>query len=112
MGFLQWCRLAEVPGHAADAIAEPGAAVVDLFIGEDEYRGRGYGVVMLRAFLRDVIFASPDVTICYIDPDPENAVAIRSYTRAGFHELGVVMNDGRGDPAWLMSIARGEVLRP
>jgi aminoglycoside 6'-N-acetyltransferase len=112
MGFLQWCRLAEVPGHAAESLAGPGAAAVDLFIGEDEYRGRGYGAAMLRAFLRDVVFAPPDVTICYIDPSPKNAVAIRSYARVGFRELGIVANDAYGDPAWLMSIARDEVLAP
>jgi aminoglycoside 6'-N-acetyltransferase len=112
IGFLQWCRLAEVPGHAAESLAPPGAAAVDLFIGADDYRGRGYGAAMLRAFLRDVIFAVPDITICYIDPDPENAVAIRSYARVGFRDLGFVAHDASGDPAWLMSIARDEVLAP
>jgi RimJ/RimL family protein N-acetyltransferase len=112
MGFLQWCRLAEVPGHAAENMAEPGAAAVDLYIGEDEYRGRGYGAAMLRTFLREVVFAPPDVTACYIDPHPKNAVAIRSYARAGFRDLGVVQNDAAGDPAWLMVIGRGEVLDP
>jgi aminoglycoside 6'-N-acetyltransferase len=52
-----------------------GAAAVDLFIGEDAYRGRGVGAAMLRAFLREIIFAPPDVTTCFIDPDPGNAVA-------------------------------------
>jgi aminoglycoside 6'-N-acetyltransferase len=93
-------------------LAGPGAAAVDLFIGEDEFRGRGYGAAMLRAFLRDVVFAPPDVTICYIDPSPKNAVAIRSYARVGFRELGIVANDAYGDPSWLMSIARDEVLAP
>jgi aminoglycoside 6'-N-acetyltransferase len=112
IGYLQWCRLSEVPGHAAESLAGPGAAAVDLFIGEDEYRGRGYGTAMLRAFLRDIIFAPADVTICYIDPSPKNEVAIRSYARVGFRELGIVANDAYGDPSWLMSIARDEVLTP
>lgn len=112
IGYLQWCRLAEVPGHAAETIAAPGAAAVDLFIGEDAYRGRGYGAAMLRAFLREVIFAAPDVTACYIDPDPDNAIAIRSYARVGFRALGTITHDAHGDPAWLMVITRAEVLAP
>jgi aminoglycoside 6'-N-acetyltransferase len=112
IGYLQWCRLAEVPGHAAESLAPPGAAAVDLFIGADDYRGRGYGATMLRAFLRDIIFAPPDIAICYIDPHPDNAVAIRSYARVGFRPLGTVATDAAGDPAWLMAITRAEVLAP
>jgi aminoglycoside 6'-N-acetyltransferase len=112
IGYLQWCLLAEIPGHAAESFAPPGAAAVDLFIGEDAYRGRGYGAAMLRAFLRDVIFAPPDVTVCYIDPHPDNTVAIRSYARVGFRDLGIVAVGADGDPAWLMVIARDEVLTP
>lgn len=112
IGFLQWCRLVEVPGHAAETLAEPGAAAVDLFIGEDAYRGRGYGASMLRAFLRDIIFVAPDITACYIDPHPDNAIAIRSYARVGFRARGTITNDAHGDPAWLMAITRAEVLAP
>jgi RimJ/RimL family protein N-acetyltransferase len=110
IGYLQWCRLAEGPGHAADGIADAGAAAVDLFIGEDAYRGRGVGAAMLRAFLREIIFAPPDVTTCFIDPDPGNAVAIRSYERVGFRPLGVVREGADGDPAWLMRIDRDAAL--
>ena len=111
IGYLQWCRLSEVPGHAADGLEEAvaGAAAVDIFIGEDAYRGRGVGAAMLHAFLREVIFAAPDVATCFIDPAPENAVAIRSYARVGFRPLGVVREDSDGDPAWLMRIDRSEV---
>ena len=111
IGYLQWCRLAEVPGHAADGLADAGAgsAAVDLFIGEDSYRGRGLGAAMLRVFLREVIFAAPDVTTCFIDPNPENTVAIRSYERVGFRPLGVVREDADGDPAWLMRIGRDDL---
>lgn len=106
IGFLQWCRLDEVPGHAAEGLAPDGAAAVDLFIGEDTYRGRGLGAAMLRAFLREVIFAAPDVSACYIDPHPDNAAAIRSYERVGFRALGAIAHDAEGDPAWLMRIDR------
>ena len=111
IGYLQWCRLSEVPGHAADGLeaAVTGAAAVDLFIGEDDYRGRGIGAAMLRAFLREVIFAAPNVTTCFIDPAPENAVAIRSYERVGFRPLGVVREDSDGHPAWLMRLDRSEI---
>lgn len=109
IGYLQWCRLDKVPGHAAEGMAE-GSAAVDLFIGEDAYRGRGIGAAMLRAFLREIVFAEQDIRTCFIDPDPENATAIRSYERVGFRPLGVVKYDADGDPAWLMRLDRGEIV--
>lgn len=110
VGYLQWCHLAEVPGHAAEGLAGPGAAAVDLFIGEDAYRGRGIGAAMLRAFLRDIIFVAPGVQRCYIDPHPENAVAIRSYSRVGFRALNIIARDAEDEPSWLMEIDRAAVV--
>jgi aminoglycoside 6'-N-acetyltransferase len=108
-GYLQWYRLAQNPGHPAEAWAGPGAAAVDLFIGEDDFRGRGLGAAMLRAFVRSIVFAEHDVASCFIDPHPDNAAAIRSYQCAGFRALEIAARGDGGDPAWLMRIDREEV---
>ncbi len=107
-GYLQWYRLAENPGHPAESFAEPGAAAVDLLIGEDAYRGRGLGAAMLRNFVRAVVFADHAITACFIDPHPENIVAIRSYRRAGFRDIGSSAVGTDGDVAWLLRYERVE----
>ena len=92
MGFLQWYRLATEPEHSAVGLAPIGSAAIDLFIGEDDYRTKGYGPVMIRAFLRSVIFAEPDIASCAIDPCLANSVAIAAYHKAGFRDLAVRWN--------------------
>ena len=76
-GFLQWYRLATEPEHVAVGLVDPGAAAIDLYIGEERFLHRGFGPVMIRAFLRTVVFAEPDVTACAIDPVVENTTRDR-----------------------------------
>jgi aminoglycoside 6'-N-acetyltransferase len=59
-------------------------AGVDVFIGDDAFRHRGFGVEIIRAFLRDHVFGDPGVNRCIIDPDPDNRIAVRAYEKAGF----------------------------
>lgn len=68
---------------------------LDLFIGEAELVGRGWGPRLVRLMLRR-LFAMPEVARVHIDPDPANAAAIRAYEKAGFHALGRIGTpDGR-----------------
>jgi aminoglycoside 6'-N-acetyltransferase len=92
IGFIQWYRLRDHPDYSGIDLAPEGAAGIDLFIGEDDYRYRGYGAPMLRAFLREVLFAHPDISACAIDPLVENTSAISAYRRTGFREAGIRYN--------------------
>ena len=94
IGYLQWYRLADEPEHPACGLVPYESAAVDLFIGEDEFRGKGYGPVMIRAFLRGVVFAQPEIASCAIDPCRYNQVAIAAYSKAGFRPVGVVPSPG------------------
>jgi RimJ/RimL family protein N-acetyltransferase len=110
IGYIQTYPVAAYAEYAAFTGDNAGAAAIDIFIGEDAYRGRGYGAASLRAFLRAVVFADPQTTHCFIDPHPENAVAIRAYARAGFRALGRVDSTPAGEPCLLMRVDRDEVM--
>ena len=60
----------------------PGSRGMDQFIGEPEMIGRGHGSAFVREHV-DALFAG-GVPAVGVDPDPENARAIRAYERAGF----------------------------
>lgn len=62
-----------------------GSIGIDLSIGEADLTGNGHGPRFIIAFVRR-LFAegAPRVVI---DPDPDNAAAIRAYRKAGFRPL-------------------------
>ena len=108
IGYIQTYCIADYPAYARSigAVGDVGAWGIDLLIGADAYRGRGLGAAALRAFTQDIIFAQPAATACLIGPHPENAVAIRAYTRAGFRFVRAIAADDSGEPVWLMRLAR------
>jgi aminoglycoside 6'-N-acetyltransferase len=75
-----------------------GTRGLDQFIGEADMLGRGHGSAFIRAFAERLLAqGTPRVVI---DPDPDNARAIRAYARAGFSNDRIVNTpDG---PALLM----------
>jgi aminoglycoside 6'-N-acetyltransferase len=56
---------------------------LDIWIGEDDARGRGFGTAMMRAAIARC-FADPNVTAILIDPMANNKDAHRFYERLGF----------------------------
>lgn len=117
IGYIQWYRL----WNAGVVIAPPyaelppliphSAAGVDLFIGEADFLYRGFGPAILRALLREHIFAEPDIMGCIIGPDPRNASAIRSYEKAGFRYVCTVFQEETGEEEYVMYLAREEFER-
>jgi aminoglycoside 6'-N-acetyltransferase len=88
VGFIQTYLVADHPDFAALVGLGAGVAGVDLFIGEEELTGKGLGSEVLRAFVRDVVFAEPATTVCIADPDVRNAASLRAFERAGFRRVG------------------------
>lgn len=80
-GYFQTYRLRDVPDHPAGG--DEGAAALDFLLAPAE-TGQGLAAPALRAFLRQVVFAEPDILRCYADPDPANLASVRSLCRAGF----------------------------
>jgi aminoglycoside 6'-N-acetyltransferase len=89
-GFVQWYRVADEAEWFPDMEIPEATPAIDLAIGEPEFLGRGLGKRMVLEFLHHVLRpAAPDCTEVWIDPDPTNERAVRTYAAAGFHDTGV-----------------------
>jgi aminoglycoside 6'-N-acetyltransferase len=94
IGVIQTYRVADHP-EAWPFDVGPGAAGVDLYIGEPELIGRGLGPDVLRRFVAEVVFADPETTACVADPDVGNRASIRAFEKAGFTTVGTMEVDGK-----------------
>ncbi len=82
IGFLQIIDPAEEDSHYWGAVP-PHLRAIDIWIGEKENLGKGYGTQMMQlAFAR--CFSDALVTAILIDPLASNVDAIRFYERLGF----------------------------
>lgn len=89
-------------------------AGIDIFIGEPEARNRGVGTEAVRTLLQ-YLFEVKRLHRVTIDPEVDNARAIRSYEKAGFRLDGVLRHndrfeDGRYADTHFMSILDDEWL--
>jgi RimJ/RimL family protein N-acetyltransferase len=84
-GFIQTYRVSDHPEYRDLVAVEDGVAGVDLFLGDPELTGRGFGSEALTRFVRDVVFADPEIHACIADPDAENHASLRAFEKAGFH---------------------------
>jgi RimJ/RimL family protein N-acetyltransferase len=77
---------------------------VDLFIGEEDYLGKGYGTQTLIEFIK-LLFDKYHAKKIVIDPDADNIQAIRCYEKAGFRFTRFA-NCSVGGKAILMEFSR------
>ena len=61
----------------------------DQFIGDPQYIGKGYGTLFIKKFIQELKKIEPTMTTIIVDPDPENAAAIRCYEKVGFVSVGI-----------------------
>ena len=108
IGYIQSCSLNDFPSAKAAFDLEHDCAGIDIFIGEEEYVYRGFGSIIIKKFLHDVLFVEYDVPCCIIDPDLENKAAIKAYNKAGFKYIKTVWNSEDNVYAYLMSVDRAE----
>lgn len=66
---------------------EPNLRAVDIWIGDADDLGKGYGETMMRLAFR-LCFADPAVTAIIIDPLASNTRAHKFYQRIGFKPVG------------------------
>lgn len=67
---------------------DKGTFGMDLFIGDPEYLGKGYGSLVVRQFT-DHLFNLPTVKKIVINPNINNVIAIRAYEKAGFKKRSI-----------------------
>lgn len=117
VGYIQYCRVGDFAAGEKYAypefvayVGEPDVANIDVFIGEPAYLHRGLGPLLLRRFLREVVFADPRrFPACTLAPYEANAAAIRAYGKAGFRYVGTKDVPGERHPIHLMRIERDDL---
>ncbi len=76
---------------------EPNLRALDIWIGEPDARGKGYGEQMMRLGIEHC-FMKPEVTAIIIDPLASNTRAHKFYQRIGFKPTHrQTFNDGEDD---------------
>ena len=80
----------EVANKFPEWPSEPdGTYGMDLFIGDLDYIGKGYGSQIVAQFVHE-LFTLPDVMRVIINPDIDNIAAIKAYERAGFSRIEII----------------------
>jgi GNAT superfamily N-acetyltransferase len=111
VGLVQWERMgddAELQGTYG--VEDPNTANCDVLLGEAAHQG--LGARLIRQFLESIVFADPRVTTCLIDPETDNAIAIRAYEKAGFRFVRALADDGEGGSVYLMELSKGDLAAP
>lgn len=89
-GYIQVYWLRDHPEYQRQVDVDPEAVSIDLFIGEPDLRGQGWGPEILRACLDRLVFGEMAAPLAMIAPDPANHRAVRSYGKAGFRAVKTV----------------------
>lgn len=111
VGFIQCYRLDDNPDYARAVEVDQGAGV-DLFIGEAEVMGDGFGSTVLRRFVDDIVWAAyPDLACCMAGPSVRNARSQRAFEKAGFQRRRVAVVPDEDDPEQVMVLERARVER-
>ncbi|MBX5180130.1 GNAT family N-acetyltransferase [Rhizobium lentis] len=93
-GTLQCYLLRDYPDFASEMGEHDGVAV-DLFIGDEQFIGRGLGKTMLRSYVLNVVPSLfPHDCKCFICHAKENQIAIRGSLSAGFLPYRDVIEGG------------------
>lgn len=88
IGFIQYYWANKVGGEWWPNEDE-NTVGLDQFIGEENYVNKGFGTLMLKAFIQ-FLFQHPRIKKIITEADPYNLRAKRCYEKAGFHEAGMI----------------------
>jgi RimJ/RimL family protein N-acetyltransferase len=102
-GYIQSYRPKDWPDYWGKQDLPEGAAGIDVFIGEDDFRHRSFGPLVINAFIDEFLAPDPSITEIIIDPDPANLAAIRAYEKAGFARIREIGPPDNIEPALLMT---------
>lgn len=87
IGYIQSYSISDYPEHAESLGAPLHSAGIDLFIGEEDYLGRGIGPQTIRKFLQLYVFIDEEVECCLVDPSRDNSRSIRAFEKVGFEKV-------------------------
>ena len=95
IGFIQAYKLSDYPeftSHLKDLIKLDDTAAIDLFIGEEEFLGKGLGPLFIKKFSEEIIFKEMGCSKSLGCPSTENKPSIRAFEKAGFKYLKTIYN--------------------
>jgi len=99
IGYIQYYNAHDFPseqGYELEGLPAS-LASLDVFIGEEEFLGKGLGSRIMKQFLSE--YVDPYYEACFVDPDTTNIRAIRTYEKAGFKKIKTVKE---GTVTWMM----------
>jgi len=106
VGFIQCYRLDDEPGYA-EALGLADGVGIDLFVGEADVMGGGFGSAVLARFVDQVVWPTyPDLARCVAGPSIHNHRSQRAFEKAGFRRGRVASVPGEDDPELIMVLDR------
>ncbi|MDR0511496.1 MAG: GNAT family N-acetyltransferase [Treponema sp.] len=97
----EYFNLLQIDGNAAD--------IGLMFIGEVDYIHKGLGSIIIKKFLKEIIFKDIGIDKCIICPELKNSIAIKSYEKAGFKYIRTTQIPEENEPFYVMEILRDEI---
>jgi aminoglycoside 6'-N-acetyltransferase len=88
-----YCQSYDVADFPVDGFVSHSKQVagLDLFIGEGEMIGRGWGAEIIQLFCENHI--DQRFEACFVDPNKDNTRAIRAFEKAGFRKIMTAVNN-------------------
>ena len=84
IGFIQTYLLSDYPEYQQEIDMHEEAASLDLFIGNPNYIGKGLGSMIIKKFVKEVIFTTFNVSACIVGPNVKNKASIHAFEKVGF----------------------------
>jgi aminoglycoside 6'-N-acetyltransferase-1b/aminoglycoside 6'-N-acetyltransferase-2 len=107
-GFIQAYRVGDYQEYARAVDYDDDAWAIDIFIGEDDCRGGGFGSAAVSRFVETEVFSQPGVDTAVMSPNPDNKRAIRAYEKAGFRHLKTVWMPPENAYEYVMVLEKGQ----
>lgn len=85
IGYIQYYNAYDYPRDSPLEGLPESLAALDLFIGDENYTGKGLGSKVMQQFLQG--YVAPHFDYCCVNPDSTNYQAIKAYEKAGFRKI-------------------------
>lgn len=106
VGYIQKYKVNDYPELGDYLDYDDTVISIDLFIGDIDFMGKGFGSLMLSEFIKSVVFADSSVTSCMIGPEPSNKRAIRAYEKVGFQHVQTLRIGDEPEEAYVMELSK------
>jgi RimJ/RimL family protein N-acetyltransferase len=109
VGYIQTYLLKNYPEYNELVQVDDNSAGIDLLIGEKEYIHKGLGPIIIKKFLKDIVFQNKNIKSCVIGPEPKNIIAIKAYKKVGFKYIKTIKIQDEHKSEYIMEISKNEI---